>query len=159
MARGLMNGQLDEIDEALLALLQEDSRATYASMAAVVGLSPAAVRKRVTRLFEQQIVRGVVVVNPLAVGVGVAALAGIRHRGPLGVLEEFVQSKPEVMWAAVTAGRYDMMIEIGCSSTEELIDSVNELRSLEDVGDVELLNVLRYVKFDQKQIQIPPRRS
>jgi Lrp/AsnC family transcriptional regulator, regulator for asnA, asnC and gidA len=149
-----MNGQLDETDEALLGLLQADSRATYASMAAVVGLSPAAVRKRVTRLFEQQIVRGVVVVNPLEVGVKVAALAGIRHRGALGSLEEVIQAKAEVMWAAITSGRYDMMIELGCSSIEELIDCVNDLRCLDEVFEVELFNVLRYVKFDQKQLKI-----
>lgn len=151
-----MSERLDEIDQALLRLLQADSRASYAAMAQEVGLSAAAVRKRVNRLFERGIVRGLMIVDPMAVGVDVAVLVGIKHHGPLGTLGDTVQGVQEVMWAAVTSGRYDLVVELGCSSAEHLISTLNIIRNHPAVVDVDVINILQYVKFDQQPIQPHP---
>ena len=48
---------LDDIDRSLIDALQRDGRASYADLADLVGLSPAATRLRVQRLLDAEVVQ------------------------------------------------------------------------------------------------------
>ena len=52
----MMGGVLDARDRDIIAALQDDARATYADVAARVGLSASAVHDRVRKLEEQGVV-------------------------------------------------------------------------------------------------------
>jgi Lrp/AsnC family leucine-responsive transcriptional regulator len=76
-----MEGDVDDIDRRLLALLVADARASYAELARAVGLSAPSVHDRVRRLERSGAVTGyAAVVDPHAVGLGVTALVGILQR-------------------------------------------------------------------------------
>ena len=55
---------VDDIDRAIIVALQADGRAPYTRLATAVGLSEAAVRQRVQRLVEQNVMQVVAVTNP-----------------------------------------------------------------------------------------------
>ncbi|HVX23642.1 MAG TPA: Lrp/AsnC family transcriptional regulator [Acidimicrobiales bacterium] len=139
--------KLDDTDQELVNLLQIDGRATYAAMAAKIGLSPAAVRKRVTRLFDKGIVKGVVIVDPLKLGYHVAALLGIRCVGPLEATSRAIEMLPDIAWAVLSSGRYDLMVEVACVDTDHLMRRVDEFRELDNVTEVEVIVIMKYIKF------------
>lgn len=61
--------QLDSFDRNILEIVQQSNRITSDRIAEQVGLSPAAVQRRLKRLREQRVIRGdVSVLDPRAVG-------------------------------------------------------------------------------------------
>ena len=71
---------LDDVDRLLIEALQRDGRASYADLAELVALSPAATRLRVQRLLDSGVVKVVGVTDPLALGYPVMAAVGVRRR-------------------------------------------------------------------------------
>jgi DNA-binding Lrp family transcriptional regulator len=76
---------LDDTARALIEMLQRDGRQSYASMALAVGLSEAAVRQRVQRLIDAQVLQIVAVTDPTQVG-----FARIHPR--------FLSPSPSTLW-------------------------------------------------------------
>ncbi|HVE98830.1 MAG TPA: Lrp/AsnC family transcriptional regulator [Mycobacteriales bacterium] len=71
---------LDPVDRLLVGTLRANGRSTYAELAALVGLSPPAVRDRVARLEQSGVVTGYhAAIAPAALGLGVSALVGIHQ--------------------------------------------------------------------------------
>ena len=60
--------KLDALDEAIVAVLQEDGRRSYGEIGDAVGLSEAATRQRVNRLRDSGVMRIVAVTDPVALG-------------------------------------------------------------------------------------------
>ena len=74
---------LDERDLEIVAALQEDARATYADVAARVGLSASSVHDRVRKLEAAGVIRGYrAVVDPEALGLFVTALIAATPLDP-----------------------------------------------------------------------------
>ena len=90
---------LDDTDRKLIDALQRDGRASYADLAELVGLSPAATRLRVQRLLDAGVVQVVGVTNPLALGYPVMAALGVRvERNVRDVFERARDAKPCVLF-------------------------------------------------------------
>jgi Lrp/AsnC family transcriptional regulator, leucine-responsive regulatory protein len=69
---------LDELDLRLLALLQADASRSNQALAEAAGVSPATALRRVRRLVETGVIeRQVALLNPAAVGAGLAALVEV----------------------------------------------------------------------------------
>src|SRR5437660_11439542 len=74
---------LDRRDVAILRILQEDARATYADLAQRVGLSPSSVHQRVRKLEERGVISGYQAsVDPEALGLFVTALVSVTPLDP-----------------------------------------------------------------------------
>src|SRR6201996_9836575 len=73
--------KLDALDEAIVAVLQQDGRRSYGEIGEAVGLSEAATRQRVNRLRESGLMRIVAVTDPVALGRGVVVTIGLRVSG------------------------------------------------------------------------------
>ena len=61
---------MDERDRQIIALLQEDGRATNANIARKVGVSEGTVRRRLNRLFEDEYIRVVALPDSSKLGLG-----------------------------------------------------------------------------------------
>ncbi|WAC66199.1 Lrp/AsnC family transcriptional regulator [Agrococcus sp. SL85] len=139
---------IDDIDTALIELLQQDGRMRYRALAEAVRLSPSAVTTRVQRL----IAAGVITISAvearglthrqLSMGVGLvladddeAVLAALRGwRG--------------VDFAARTLGRFDAVATLVEPSAGALFASLERIRSLAGVRRVEAWLHLAVVKED-----------
>lgn len=74
---------MDGKDRVILSILQEDARATYAHIAAQVGLSASSVHDRVRKLERRGIIRGYrASVDAGAVGLDVTALISVMPLDP-----------------------------------------------------------------------------
>ena len=73
----------DDVDKALIEVLQRDGRTPYTKLGVEVGLSEAAVRQRVQRLVDTNVVQIVAVTDPLRLGFRRQAMIGVRTTGDI----------------------------------------------------------------------------
>jgi Lrp/AsnC family transcriptional regulator for asnA, asnC and gidA len=145
--RTASDGLLDDINKAIIEQLQQDGRRSYASMAAAVGLSEAAVRQRVQRLLDAGVMQIVAVTDPLRVGFHREAMIGVRVTGDTRVVAATIADLPEVDYVVLTAGSFDLIVEIVAEDDEHLLDLINDrIRALPQVLATETFVYLRLVK-------------
>lgn len=138
---------LDDVSKAIIEQLQQDGRRSYASIGKVVGLSEAAVRQRVQRLVDSGVMQVVAVTDPLELGFARQAMIGIRASGPLEPLADAVAALDEVDYVVITAGSYDLLVEVVCESDEELLSVLSsKIRTLENVVSTETFMYLQLRK-------------
>jgi|HigsolmetaAR202D_1030399.scaffolds.fasta_scaffold00048_2 Transcriptional regulators len=154
------NKQLDELDRAILALLQEDARLTNRAIAARVHSSEATVRRRIDRLLDLGLMRVVAVVSPFVLGYHSVALVGVQiDRSQQRSIEAALQAMPEVRFIGLTIGSYDMMIEVWMPDPEELLNFLNDcLSRLEGVRKVEAWQILKLSKYSYDWGEQPSAR-
>ncbi|HVV12765.1 Lrp/AsnC family transcriptional regulator [Amycolatopsis sp.] len=115
---------LDHLDRAILSRLQDDARMIAESIGAHVGLSAAAVQRRIKRLREAGVIaREVAVVDPKAVGVNMTFVVTVEmERERIEVLEAFrkqVQADPAVQQCYYVTGSADFVLVVNCSDMTE----------------------------------------
>lgn len=138
---------LDAINKAIIAALQQDGRRPYATIAASVGLSEAAVRSRVQRLTDLGVIQVVAVTDPLQLGFARQAMVGVRVRGPITPVADQLANLEEITYVVVTAGHYDLLVEAVCESDEHLLDLLSgKIRNLEGVESTETFMYLQLRK-------------
>jgi Lrp/AsnC family transcriptional regulator for asnA, asnC and gidA len=116
---------VDDVSLRIIEQLQEDGRRPYATIGKAVGLSEAAVRQRVTKLIDAGVMQIVAVTDPLQVGFNRAAMIGIAIEGDLKQAADELAKVPEVDYVVITAGSFDLLIEVTCADDEALLDVLN----------------------------------
>jgi Lrp/AsnC family transcriptional regulator for asnA, asnC and gidA len=137
---------LDDVDRAIIEQLQQDGRMPYTKLGAAVGLSEAAVRQRVQRLVDGAVVQIVGVTDPLSLGLRRMAMVGIRCEGDTSAVAERLSSFAEVAYVVVTAGSFDIVVEVVVRDDEDFLDLVNRIRRVEGVRSTESFVYLRIEK-------------
>jgi Lrp/AsnC family transcriptional regulator, regulator for asnA, asnC and gidA len=138
---------LDDVSKAIIEELQQDGRRSYAAIGKVVGLSEAAVRQRVQRLIDHGVMQVVAVTDPLQLGFARQAMIGIRTRGELEAVADKIAELDEVDYVVVTAGSYDLLVEVVCESDEALLHVLtHKIRAIEDVISTETFMYLKLRK-------------
>jgi Lrp/AsnC family transcriptional regulator for asnA, asnC and gidA len=138
---------LDDADKAIVELLQEDGRISYTRIAAAVGLSEAAVRTRVQRLIEGNVVQIVGVTDPLRLGFRRQAMVGVKTDGDIEAVADTLAAIPEVDYVVFVSGSYDLLFEIVCEDDEHLLSLLNDkVRSIPGVRTTDTYTYLRLHK-------------
>ncbi|WP_457206970.1 Lrp/AsnC family transcriptional regulator [Nocardioides sp. P5_C9_2] len=126
--------QLDDVSKAIIEQLQQDGRRSYAAIGKVVGLSEAAVRQRVQRLIDGGVMQVVAVTDPLELGFARQAMVGVRVQGPLEAVADALSALDEVDYVVITAGSFDLLVEVVCESDDHLLDLISSrIRTVEGV--------------------------
>ena len=138
---------LDELSGAIIEQLQQDGRRAYARIGETVGLSEAAVRQRVQRLIESGVMQIVAVTDPLQIGLHRQAMVGITTEGDVQSVADALAELDEVDYVVITAGSFDLLVEVVCSDDEELLDVVGRrIRALPGVLTTETFVYLKLRK-------------
>jgi Lrp/AsnC family transcriptional regulator, regulator for asnA, asnC and gidA len=138
---------LDDVAKAIIEELQQDGRRSYAAIGKVVGLSEAAVRQRVQRLIDSGVMQVVAVTDPLQLGFARQAMIGIRAQGELQPIADAIAALDEVDYVVITAGSYDMLVEVVCESDEELLHVLStKIRKIDNVVSTETFMYLQLRK-------------
>ncbi|WP_300766005.1 Lrp/AsnC family transcriptional regulator [uncultured Bifidobacterium sp.] len=135
---------LDDINKVIIKQLQENGRRSYVSIGKSVGLSEAAVRSRVQRLTEAGIIQIVAVTNPLQLGFTRQAMIGVTIGGSANLDEilDHLKSVYNIDYIVVTAGRFDLLLEVFSSSDDELLSVVTTIRAIDGVLRTEIFTYL-----------------
>ncbi len=137
---------IDDTDRAIIEHLQRDGRMPYSQLGQRVGLSDAAARQRVNRLTGRGVIDIVAVTDPAMLGLDHQALLGVTITGDARDVADELGAFDEAVYVVMTAGRYDLLVELVCPDGETLVDVVNRIRTSADVATVEMLTYLGITK-------------
>jgi len=140
-------GVLDALDRKIIGHLQQDGRRAYGAIADEVGLSEAAVRRRVQRLRDSGVMQIVAITDPLQLGYGREALIGIRVHGDVRLVADKVAAIDEANYVVMTAGSFDIIAEVIAEDDNDLVHLLNDsIRSIPGVTEVETFVYLKLAK-------------
>ncbi|MGZ4290896.1 MAG: Lrp/AsnC family transcriptional regulator [Gaiellaceae bacterium] len=127
---------VDELDRGIIEVLQENGRESFRRIAARLGVSEATVRARYARLTDDEILAVVAVTNPLGLGFE-QALVGVKTSCPPGEVADEVSRWSEADYVIVTAGRFDIVVEVVVADRHELLALTDRMRALDGVVSTE----------------------
>lgn len=117
---------IDGTDEEIIRQLQVDGRRPYTQLAKAVGLSEAAVRQRVQRLLESEVMQVVAVTDPIRLGLQRQAMVAIKVEGDLREVADQLADLDEVVYVVLTAGPTDLLAEVVVPNDEALFGLLND---------------------------------
>jgi Lrp/AsnC family transcriptional regulator for asnA, asnC and gidA len=140
--------EISELDKRIIEHLQQDGRRPFTQIAVALGVSEATVRARTNRLVERDILQIVGVTDPLKLGFQQQAMIGVRcEASELLEAADVINAFPEVDYLVVTAGSYDLLVEVVCEDNEALLQFLTEkLRRVPGVRETETFVYLRMLK-------------
>ncbi|MCA9955370.1 MAG: Lrp/AsnC family transcriptional regulator, partial [Anaerolineales bacterium] len=118
---------MDRLDYEILSVLQQDGRRSFTEIGKEVGVSEGTIRKRVTRLVDEGVVRIIGLVDPHLVGFDAPAMIQISVSPPH--LEEAAQAIaqfPEVSYLLMVSGEFDLIVEVRCRNREHLASFIRD---------------------------------
>jgi len=140
--------EVSALDKRIIEHLQQDGRRPFTQIAADLGVSEAAVRARTSRMIEKGVLQIVGVTDPLKLGFHQMAMIGVCVDGDMLVkAAEQIAALPEVSYAVITAGPYDVLVEAVCEDNEALLSFIaDKLRQVPGVRSTEAFVYLRIVR-------------
>ncbi len=123
---------LDSTDQAIIAALTADARASFAEIGQAVSLSAPAVKRRVDRLRASGVIRGfTAIVDPAAVGGTTEAFVELFCTGRTTPAQIATAAKrhPAVIGAYTVSGEADALVHLRATDIPHLEQALERLRS------------------------------
>jgi DNA-binding Lrp family transcriptional regulator len=132
--------QIDETDQALIALLQENARLPVATLARRLGIARTTAQARLERLEASGVIAGYTLrLNQEArPTLRATALLSIEPRSGPAVLAR-LKSLAEVRRVHTTSGRFDLIVTIEADTTQALDDTLDRIGEARGVKGSESL--------------------
>jgi DNA-binding Lrp family transcriptional regulator len=139
---------LDADDEALVAVLRRDGRATYSELQSATGQSESVVKRRLDRMRSSGLLYFDIQHDTEPFGQGVGAMLWLTVApSALAQVGQALGEHREVRFAAATTGQANLVAAVLCRGTGELYTYLSEkIGALEGVQSVETTLTLRQVK-------------
>ena len=128
---------IDAVDKSIIEALQKHGRESFRKIAGEIGVSEATVRARYGRLRDDNILQVVGVTNPLGLGFDAQAMVGIKTAGAPEPVADEIAKWDEAGYVVITAGQFDILVELVCEDRRQLLDLTNRVRALDDVVSTE----------------------
>ncbi len=156
----MLDNALDAIDWAILSLLQDDARLSNVDLAKAVGLSPSPCLARVRALEEAgYISRYVSLLDPRRIGLTVSVFIQValekQVERALGVFEQAIRDRPEVMECYLMTGESDYLLRVVVPDLQALERFILDvLTRIPGVGNIKSSFALKQVKY-QTALPLP----
>ncbi len=140
---------LDELDVSILRHLEEDGRKSYSDIAEDLGVAVSTVSARVSKLIERNVLSILAFINPFEVGLDAPALI-MMNIEPRHFEEavEVILEYPEVNFASMTSGEYNLNLDVFCRDTNHLTELITQrLYKVIGVQDINITYQLRRLKL------------
>ncbi|MFH8444510.1 Lrp/AsnC family transcriptional regulator [Streptomyces sp. NPDC018026] len=122
----------DELDRKIVTALMENARTSFAEIGAEIGLSSTAVKRRVDRLRETEVITGfTATVRPAALGWRTEAYVEVYCEGaaPPRRLAEVVRGYPEITAAMTVTGGADALLHVRARDVEHFEEVLERIRA------------------------------
>ena len=146
--------ELDHLDFAILALLQEDGRKSFTDIAEELGVAVGTIRNRYNKLIQENILHIIGWTDPVQAGYNAYARVNIAVRPSerIRMVADAVLKIPEVTFLAVTSGNYDLEVNLLCKDNLALLDIMSEqIHTIEGVYETNTtvyFEVLKWASHD-----------
>ena len=153
--------ELDETDRAIVACLQYDGRMPFTNIAAQIGISEGAVRRRVKRLVDERLLQIVGIVEPRLLDWQAPAMIGVTvEAGRVSVAAEAIAKFPEVTYLFMASGGFDLFVEVYCRDREHLASFLSQgLQQVPGVERTETFMILKMYKLSYHWGETEPPRE
>jgi Lrp/AsnC family transcriptional regulator for asnA, asnC and gidA len=114
--------ELDEIDRAILRLLQEDGRMSYSEISRRVKIPESTVRSRVNKLVNEGVIRKfAALINPFKAGYDIIAFIVVdAEPSKVRYVVEELAKLPEVDVLGIATGAHDILMQVTARDLQEL---------------------------------------
>jgi Lrp/AsnC family transcriptional regulator for asnA, asnC and gidA len=155
---------IDRISQQIIAILQRDGRCPNTVIARELGISESAVRSRIQSLTSAGILQIIGLTDPGNMGFGVMALIGVQASNDLNRIADLVSTWPETTYVVISAGSFDLLIELVCTDNNDLLRVVERLRAVDGVRSTESFiyisrHKLNYAYAADRDDELLPSRS
>lgn len=137
---------IDEIDRAILRILQSDARESFIEIARNLGVSGGTVHARVGRMKELGLIKGsALLVDYARLGYSVEAFIGLKlvRAHDCGTLMAKLETLPEVLEVHYTTGAYSLFIKVMARSMQDLHHILFErLQGFDEIQSTETFVIL-----------------
>lgn len=130
---------MDDLDRKLISALRHDARSSLSDLALLLGVSRTTVRGRIDRLKDRGDIVGFTVVlkeDAHRDAVRGLMMIGIEGRGAERVTRQ-LNGLTSVRATHSTNGRWDLIVELGTETLEELDEVLGRIRRLEGISSSE----------------------
>jgi len=135
--------EIDEVDQKVLFFLKENARVPFTKIAEEVGLSEAAVRKRVERLQKDGIIKRFTVEVDTGEKVRAAILVSVQPTHPNPIVAQTIKKIQGIDQVFEVAGDVDIIAIASGGSIQEINKYINEVRRIDGVSKTSSMIVLR----------------
>jgi len=145
-------GRLDKTDRAVIRCLQYDGRMSFTDIAAELGMSEGAVRRRVKRLIDSKVLQVVGIVEPQFLGWNAAGMIGVSvQAGQVDAVAHQIIQFPEVSYLFLASGGFDLFAEVYCKDMGHFVTFLNhKLRQVPGVLRAETFMILKMYKLSYR---------
>ena len=153
---------LDDIDNAIVSMLQYDGRLPFTKIAAELGITEGAVRRRVKQMVDGGKLQIVGVVEPHELGWNEASMIGITVQSDkIEEVADAIAQLPEVTYLFQAAGEFDLFAEVYCRDKEHYVTFLNtKLQKIPGLERVRSFLILKMHKLSYRWGQAePPQRD
>lgn len=132
----------------MIELLQRDGRLSIASLSRSLGITEVTVRKKLSRLLSEEVIRVVATVDPFDVGYETPVIIGLKvQRTMIDEVARRLSELPQVRYVAASTGRVDLIVEVVTRTNQDLaVFLLDELGAIEGIVDSETNLVVRIYK-------------
>lgn len=153
-----MLDRIDKLDRKILNIIMKNARIASKDVAAVCGVSRAAIHQRIQRLIEMKVIVGSEYnVNPRRLGYNTCTYVGVKlEKGSLyrEVVKELEKIK-EVVECHFTTGPYSMLIKVYAQDNQHLMELLNDrIQHIAGVTETETLISLEQSMNRQIDLEI-----
>jgi Lrp/AsnC family transcriptional regulator for asnA, asnC and gidA len=140
---------VDDLDRKIIKMLQVNGRLSNTQIGRALAITETTVRKRIAHLLDERLMNIVAVPTPEAVGMNLSAIIGISvDLTAMYKVGDVLRTFPEVRYVGMSAGRYDIMVEVFFRDQEHLLEFVTDkLGTLPGITSLETSIILKVVKF------------
>jgi Lrp/AsnC family transcriptional regulator for asnA, asnC and gidA len=147
---------LDRLDNHIVRLLTEDGRMSFGEMAKALNVTAPTIRSRIKNLEEKGLFKVSGLVDPGQHPGMITALVAmsLQSKGTLDEIVDKISRLPNVAWAGVVAGRYDIIAEVVCvGGKDELYQFTTE--TILKFGHVVRSETFIIMKSKQNWLRLP----
>jgi len=150
MGRRKMGTLIDPTDARIIALVQRDGRLPNTAIAKAVGLSEAAVRKRLDRLVREEVIHFRAHADPLKIGFQIWAIIEVQTVPHLTTrVAEQIAELPGVIVVGLVTGNFDVYAVGLFRSTEEFNTFIiDRLRKIPGITHTTTSYITKAIKRD-----------
>lgn len=137
-----MSLSIDEIDREIIEILKRNSRTSYTLIAKKLGLSEAAVRKRINKLIKRGIIRRFTIEYTLRNEIKAAVLVKTLPQVPVFKISKEIASLHGVDHVYEITGEHDILAIIRADNVLALDSIINSIRNIDGVASTNTMIIL-----------------
>ncbi len=140
----------DELDSKIIEILGTNGRTSNAEIARKLSVTEGTVRSRIKKLTDSGIFRVIGQVNPEILHNHQLVMIGINVKESKSLEETLhrVSQLPQVNFASITSGRYDIIAQVLVDSNKGIINFLTDsLANIESVSSTETFVLLKSVNY------------